>query len=447
MYKDNSREERYIYIRTFGCQMNVHDSEQMAELLRNRGYRRTDDVSMADLIIVNTCSIREKAEQKAFSQIGRFRNLKKRKPGLMIGVCGCLAQQWGAELLERVPFVDMVFGTYHIHHLPQLIDRVKDSGKPAVETSLLKETESLGILAVPRTGAVTSYVTIMQGCDNYCAYCVVPYLRGREMSREEGDILREVEALSGYGVKEVTLLGQNVNSYGKTLANGASFSRLLRKIGKIRGIDRIRFTTSHPRDLSDDVVRCFGEVEALCEHIHLPVQSGSDQVLKRMNRKYTSGDYLDCVAKLRKVSRGISITTDIIVGFPGETESDFYDTLNLMDAVRFDGLFSFKYSDRPGTAAAAFSDKVAEEVKSDRLIRIQAIQDTYAFEKNKSLEGSIEDVLVEGTSKNYERDVSGRTRSNRIVNFHADRALIGNIVSVRIKRAYLHSLRGEMLGG
>jgi len=426
--------------------MNIHDSEQMAEILKAEGYEETKDIRKADLVIINTCSIREKAEQKAHSQIGRFKKIKDNKSGVIIGVGGCLAQQLQGSLLERSPFIDIVFGTQNIHRLPELVRDVEKRGIPRVETTFYGKTKSLGIVALPRNGCVKSYVTVMQGCNNYCAFCVVPYVRGREESRKPNDILKEIEILACQGVKEVTLLGQNVNSYGKTLGNGCGFSNLLRDINSIDGIERIRFTTSQPRDLTDDIIECFGTLEKLCNHIHLPFQSGSDRVLEKMNRNYTRRGYLEKVGGLRKACPDISITSDVIVGFPGETDRDFEDTLDLMDSVRFDGLFSFMYSDRPGTKASMMDCKVEESVKRDRLIRLQAIQETYTFEKNKAAEGSIEHVLVEERSKNSNEDVTGRTTSNRIVNFKGNNELIGKTVRVRITKAYLHSLRGELTG-
>jgi len=434
-----------LYIRTFGCQMNVHDSEQLAELLKGSGYVRTDTAKEADLIIVNTCSIRDKAEQKVYSQLGRYRHLKKAKPGLQLGVCGCVAQQQGERLVEKIPYLDLVFGTHNIHRLPELIDRAKRTGAPVVETGFHETVPSIGILAPPENGSVSAFVTIMQGCDNYCAFCVVPYLRGREESRKFHDILAEVKALADRGVREVTLLGQNVNSYGKSPGEGHSFAELLRAIGDIPGIERIRFTTSHPKDLTDDIVECFRDVKALCGSIHLPVQSGSDEVLARMNRRYTSADYIDRVRRLREACPGIAISSDIIVGFPGEAEQDYQKTLDLMEKVRFDTLFSFQYSERQGTAAVGLDGKVSAEEKRRRLIELQALQDRHTQEKNSALVGRTVEVLVEGTSRNTPRDVSGRTRSNKIVNFAGGRNLVGKTVRVRVVEAFLHSLRGEML--
>ena len=440
-------EERYFYIHTFGCQMNVQESGQIADILRRDGYLKTKDIRKADVIIVNTCSVREKAEQKAYSLIGRLKDLKKGKPGQIIGIGGCVAQQQGEELLKRLPYVDIVFGTHHVHRVYELINRSKACGRPVVETSFLDGDETINIDSEdpPDEGAVSAYVTIMQGCNNFCSFCVVPYLRGREKSRAQENILDEVRRLTAKGIKEVVLLGQNVNSYGRSSRNGASFSGLLQEIGAISGVERIRFTSSHPKDLTDDIIGCFGRIKALCEHIHLPVQSGSDRILSMMNRQYTRNDYIEMVGKLRAAAPGISITSDMIVGYPGETEEDFLDTLNLMETVRFDGLFSFKYSDRGGTLAARQRDKVAEEVKSVRLTRLQSLQDTHTREKNKALEGRIEEVLVDGISKNANHDVTGRTRTNRVVNFRGAAELIGKTVDVRIIKTYRHSLRGEKI--
>lgn len=413
-------------------------------LLGGKGYENTGDAGKADLIVVNTCSIREKAAQKVYSQIGRFREYKRRNPRLIICLTGCLAQQEGKNLLKRLPLLDMVIGTHNIHRLPELVGTLERTGTRIAETAFQESVQSIGIRTDPEKGAVCAYVTIMQGCDNFCSYCVVPYLRGREESRPQQEILEEIRVLADCGVREVTLLGQNVNSYGKHSPGSSDFAVLLKKIGKIQGIDRIRFTTSHPRDLSEQVVACFGEVDKLCEHIHLPVQSGSDRVLERMKRGYTSIQYLEKVAKLKEVCNGISITSDVIVGFPGETDEDFKATLALMGTVRFDNLFSFKYSERKGTTAVKLDGKVDEPVKMERLRALQSLQEEHTFAGNRSREGYVEEVLVEGISKNGGRDVAGRTRTNRIVNFTGDTGLIGKTVSVAITRAYLHSLRGEL---
>ncbi len=436
--------QKSFYIKTFGCQMNVHDSEQLTELLIRQGFRPVKDAKRADLIIVNTCSIREKAEQKAISEAGKLRNLKHSRPGLVLGVGGCMAQKEGRNLLKKLSGLDFVFGTQAIGRVPEMLRRLEEGGAPLVDTKLNGNSDSIGILAVPRQ-KTSAFVSIMQGCDNYCAFCVVPYLRGGEISRDMQGVLDEIAGLADNGIREVTLLGQNVNSYGKSFGREKGFSALLRQIGLIRGIDRVRFTTSHPKDLTEDIMFCFAQIENLCEHIHLPVQSGSDRILEMMNRRYTGGDYLSKVEKLKEICPGISITTDIIVGFPGETEEDFEKTLDLMGKIRFDGAFSFKYSDRPGTAAEKLEEKISDSVKGRRLKVLQALQDMHTLERNRELEGSIQQVIVEGASRNSGSDMMGRTRTNRIVNFPAEPHLIGSTVSVRITQAYLHSLRGEML--
>jgi tRNA-2-methylthio-N6-dimethylallyladenosine synthase len=437
-------EKKKLYIHTFGCQMNVQDAEKMAALLAPSGYGTTDDPGRADLILVNTCSIREKAAQKIYSQLGRFRALKQRNPHLIIGVGGCLAQQWGDRFFRRAPYVDLVFGTHQIHRLPEMVGELERERGRIVETGFCDRVRSLSIPAQPAAGAVITFVTIMQGCNNFCAYCVVPHLRGREESRPLPEILREIGTLAGNGIREVTLLGQNVNSYGQTLPEGNDFAELIGAIGKVPGIERIRFTTSHPKDLSPRLVTCFGEIASLCEHIHLPVQSGSDRVLARMNRGYVVAAYREKVAALRRASPGISITSDVIVGFPGEEDGDFEQTLELMREIRFDNLFSFQYSEREGTAAVGMDRPVREGVKRERLRTLQALQEEHTLEKNRACVGRREEVLVEGPSRNGYEDMMGRTRTNRIVNFRGTTGLVGKIVSVRIVEAFLHSLRGEM---
>ncbi|MDD4240891.1 MAG: tRNA (N6-isopentenyl adenosine(37)-C2)-methylthiotransferase MiaB [Smithellaceae bacterium] len=436
---------RYIYIATFGCQMNVHDSEQMAALLEEEGYRLTQDSARADVILFNTCSIRDKAEQKAFSELGRLVKLKEKNPGLLVGFGGCLAQHLGEGVYKREKAVDFVFGTHHISRLPEILAAVTNGKKRAVETCFFSEIQSLGVFAPPAPGELSAFVSIMQGCDNYCSYCVVPYLRGPEMSRPPEEILEEIRKLACCGVKEVTLLGQNVNSYGKNLAGGCNFVSLLKSIEAIQGLERIRFTTSHPKDLSDDLIDCFRSLSKLCEHIHLPVQSGSNRVLKRMNRGYSVGEYCAKVERLRTVCPSISITSDVIVGFPGETAKDYQETVDMMEKIRFDSLFSFKYSERKGTAARTFNDPVPEAEKQRRLKELQALQDRHTQEKNSALEGSVQEVLVEGPSKNSDSDMTGRTRAWRIVNFKGGRELAGKKVKVEITRGFLHSLRGRMI--
>ncbi len=436
-------DKKYLYVQTIGCQMNVHDSEQIVALMEKEGYVCTEDANKADLIILNTCSIREKAAQKVNSQLGRFRRLKEKNENLIIGVGGCLAQQMGERLIMKVPDLDLVFGTHNIHQLPELIVDIEKTGKRIVETTVHESTQSLGLLTLPSMGKVTAFVTIMQGCNNFCAYCVVPYLRGREESRALDDILNEIRNLSGHGVKEVTLLGQNVNSYARHTSGEPRFVDLLHEIEKIEGIERIRFTTSHPKDLSESLIASFAEMKKLCKHIHLPVQSGSDRILALMNRGYTKSEYLAKVEKLRKSCPGISITSDVIVGFPGETDEDFQETIDMMNEIRFDNLFSFKYSEREGTAALKMSGKVSEPLKLERLRILQSLQEEHTLERNNLMVGRQEEVLVEGLSKNCREDVMGRTSTNKIVNFGGRIELVGEIVSVSIKEAYLHSLRGE----
>ncbi len=438
-------DQKYLYIKTFGCQMNVHDSEQIEELLKKEGYQKTDDAKRADLVITNTCSIREKAEHKAYSMLGRFRHLKELNPELIIGVGGCLAQQLGRNLFKKAPYLDLVFGTHNIHLLPEMIQQIKSNKNRIVETLFHESVKSLGIRTLPDNGCVSSYVTIMQGCNNFCSYCVVPYLRGREESRESNDIIDEITFLADHGVREVTLLGQNVNSYGETLPDGSNFPALLKRISDIKGIERIRFTTSHPKDLSDDLIRCYDTINKLCKHIHLPVQSGSDYILKRMNRRYTSEDYIKKVKKLREICPNVSITSDIIVGFPGESDNDFQKTIDLMEKVRFDNAFSFKFSFREGTSVEKLNGNIEDSVKSKRLSMLQSLQEKHSMEINKNLEGSVANILVEGFSKNDQADIMGRTSTNKIVNFTGDIGTVGKIVPVKIIKACTHSLRGKMI--
>ncbi|MCX5823594.1 MAG: tRNA (N6-isopentenyl adenosine(37)-C2)-methylthiotransferase MiaB [Deltaproteobacteria bacterium] len=412
--------KKKLYIQTFGCQMNVQDAQKMAVLLEESGYGTTDDPEQADLILVNTCSIREKAAQKIYSQLGRFRELKERNPRLLIGVGGCLAQQWGDRFFRRVPYLDLVVGTHQIDRLPEMVGELERAGGRIVETGFCDRVGSLDIPAQPAAGAVSTFVTIMQGCNNFCAYCVVPHLRGREQSRPLPEILREIETLAARGIREVTLLGQNVNSYGQTLPGETDFTELISAIGKVPGIGRIRFTTSHPKDLSPRLIACFGEIASLCEHIHLPVQSGSDRVLRRMNRGYTAEAYREKVAELRRVCPEISITSDVIVGFPGEEEEDFQP------------------------AAAGMDRPVREGVKRERLWALQALQAAHTLEKNRACIGRWESVLVEGPNRNGCEEMTGRTRGNRIVHFPGRAGLIGKTVSVRIVDAFPHSLRGEV---
>jgi tRNA-2-methylthio-N6-dimethylallyladenosine synthase len=437
--------QKRVYIETYGCQMNEHDSERILRLLENSHYLETKEAREADLILINTCSVREKPEHKVYSALGRFKRLKQKK-GTLIGVAGCVAQQEGERLLDRVPYLDLVIGTHTIPLLPQLLERIDASGERVCETGLDPRGDYLKTpLPQSPLAKVKSYVTIMQGCDHFCSFCIVPYVRGRERSRPSQEIIEEVKHLAEMGVKEVCLLGQNVNGYGKGLEGELDFSEFLRRVNGIEGIERIRFTTSYPADLSDRLIQDFSELEKLCEHIHLPFQSGSDRILKAMHRGYTKGSYLERIDRLRDVCPSIALTADVIVGFPGEEEGDFGETLDLMEKVRFDDLFSFKYSPRKGTRAAQFQNQVEEKVKQDRLSHLQKIQREITLQKNQALEGRVEEVLVESWSKQSDRDVTGRTRSNKIVNFEGELNLFGKLIPVRITKAYAHSLRGEIV--
>jgi len=433
-----------VYIETYGCQMNEHDSERILRLLEGSHYLETKNAQEADFILINTCSVREKPEHKVYSALGRFKWLKEKR-GAVIGVAGCVAQQEGDRLLDRIPYLDMVIGTHAIPMLPQLLQKIEVSGERVCETGFDPEGNYLKtILPQKPLDKVRSYVTIMQGCDHFCSFCIVPYVRGRERSRPSREIIEEVERLVEMGVKEVCLLGQNVNGYGKGLKEEIRFSELLRRINDIDGLDRIRFTTSHPRDLSDELIQAYSNLSKLCEHIHLPFQSGSDKILQAMHRGYTKASYLEKIDCLKRVCPSIAVTADVIVGFPGEEEKDFEETLNLIQKVRFDDLFSFKYSPRKGTRAAQFTDKVEEKVKQDRLSVLQEIQKEITLQKNQEWEGRVEEVFVEGRSKQSPQDLTGRTRSNKIVNFEGSLDLVGKTVPIKILKAYPHSLRGEI---
>ena len=436
---------RRVYIETYGCQMNENDSERMLRLLEASDYAETRDPGKADLILINTCSVREKPEHKVYSALGRFRELKNGR-GPIIGVTGCVAQQEGQRLLKRVPYLDLVVGTHAIPSLPQLVHRVEVLAERVCETKWDPEGQYLKAI-LPRGSAaqVKSYVTIMQGCDHFCSFCIVPYVRGRERSRSSEEIVEEVKHLAERGVKEVCLLGQNVNAYGKGVSGEVDFADLLREINRIEGIDRIRFTTSHPMDLSTKLIESFGTLEKLCDHIHLPFQSGSDRILERMHRGYTQASYLDKIGRLRRACPSVAITSDALVGFPGEEEKDFEETLDLLRRVRFDELFSFKFSSRKGTRAARFEDQVEPEIKRERLSILQKLQQEITLEKNEALKGSSEEVLVEGPSKQNRREMTGRTRSNKTVNFEGGLDQVGKRVLVEITKAYAHSLRGRLI--
>ncbi len=438
-------DHKRLYLRTFGCQMNEYDSQRMAQVLQSE-YSLTLCPEEADLILINTCSIREKAENKVYSLVGRIKKFKEQRPDLVIGIGGCVAQQEGKRLLRRMPYVDLVFGPQAIYRLPSMLREIKMGKRPILSIETRDDFHIPLITSpLPEPNPVRTFVTIMQGCDNYCTYCIVPYVRGREVSRPPGDILAEIRAVIRQGVKEVTLLGQNVNSYGKKLGACPSFSGLLRMVAQVPGLRRLRFTTSHPRDLSRDVMECFRDLDNLCEHLHLPVQSGSTRILRRMNRHYTRDQYLKKIEELKSICPDICLTTDLIVGFPGETDADFEETLSLLRSVEFDQIFAFKYSPRPFTVAATWSDEyVPEGLKAERLTRVLELQREIGLRRYKAMENQVKEVLVEGPSKKNAEELMGRTRGNHIVNFLAPRDLIGKFVDVKISKACYHSLRGEL---
>jgi len=443
--------------------MNERDSEIMSQSLSMHDYVECMDIESADLVILNTCSIRAKAEQKVMSLLGMLRKVKTVRPKMQICVAGCVAQQEGEHLLERMPHVDLVIGTQNIYNIGGLLDLARE--KPGCVAVTMQDNYDIPRLMPAKHGkengqmhenstsssrsmVFRKFVTIMQGCNNYCAYCVVPYTRGREISRSVNDIVDEVKVLVGSGVKEITLLGQNVNSYGKTNAvteSGLpySFAQLLHKVAETKGLSRLRFTTSNPKDLSDELMRSFRDIPSLCPQFHLPVPAGSDTVLKRMNRKYSVAQYLDLVDKLRSYCPEIALSTDIIVGFPGETEEDFQGTMKLLEKIRYHGSFSFKYSDRPGTRASNFGDKVTEEVKTERLMRFQARQDEISLERNQEYVGKVKEILVEDVGPD---SLKGRTDTNHIVHLHEDViAKPGDFITAEIYHAGQHSLQGKIV--
>jgi tRNA-2-methylthio-N6-dimethylallyladenosine synthase len=432
-----------FYIKTMGCQMNEYDSDFLAQSLINDGFSRTDNDKDSDIILINTCTVRAKPEQKAFSLLGRLSELKRQNPGLIIGVVGCLAQQKGHELLERFPQLDLVMGPREIGRIKEILRQIYADGEKIVATHLEPGPPHPVSCRGYFDGRVTGYLSIMEGCNNVCSYCIVPYVRGREISRSPEEIVIEAKNLISEGVKEITLLGQNVNSYRWEGMEKWSFVTLLREMTKLDGLLRLRFTTSHPKDLSEQLIQCFGDLDKLCPHIHLPFQAGSNSVLDRMKRGYTREKYIQLIDKLRTVRPDIAITSDVMAGFPGETDQDFDMTLNLIKRVQFDSLFSFKYSDRKGTVAAKMDDKVGETEKSLRLSVLQDLQKKITLEKNRALEGKQLEVLVEGYSKKGGQ-ISGRTGFNKIINFNSESNMIGRLVRVTVNRGFLNSLQGEL---
>jgi tRNA-2-methylthio-N6-dimethylallyladenosine synthase len=435
---------KHLYIETFGCQMNVSDSERIVTMLSANGYKPVAVPSRADLILLNTCSVRGGAEEKVYKRLENLRYHKKSNKKLLFAVGGCVAQHEGDQLQEKYPWIDLVFGTHNLHLLPDMV-KTAETGQQCCETTFIDNDRRLDLFpSMQGSSRVSSFVTVMQGCDNYCSYCIVPFVRGREVSRRADDIMDEVAQLAGQGVKEVVLLGQNVNSYGISTPDQPSFSALIRMIAEIDGIKRIRFTTSHPKDMSDELIACFADVQKLCGQIQLPAQSGSNAILKSMNRGYTRELYLDRIRALKSVRPWITITGDMIVGFPGETEYDFEQTLDLIEQVRYADLFSFVYSPRPGTVAASLADDTTKEQKSERLERLLKIQRRLTLEINSSFTGTIQTVLVEGLGKRAGQ-VSGRADSGKTVNLVGDPGLVGSFVDVRIRAAYQNSLLGVQL--
>ncbi len=436
-----------LYIKTFGCQMNEYDSEKMADVLReSHGYQLTENPEDADLLLVNTCSIREKAQEKVFSELGRWRRWKERRPELMIGVGGCVASQEGHGISKRAPFVDVVFGPQTLHRLPEMIDEVRDKGLPVVDISF-PEIEKFDRLPEPRAEWPTAFVSVMEGCSKYCTFCVVPYTRGEEISRPLDDVISEVVSLARQGVREINLLGQNVNAYRGPMFDGqiADLATLIYYVAAVDGIDRIRFTTSHPVEFTDSLIQAYAEVPQLANYLHLPVQNGSDRILARMKRGHTTLEYKQKIRNLRKARPDISLSSDFIVGFPGETDADFEATMNLIAEVGFDQSFSFIYSARPGTPAASYADDTPTDVKKKRLQILQARINSQAMKISKAMVGTTQSVLVERPSKKSPAQYAGRTENMRWVNFDGDASCIGQFVGVVITEALPNSLRGRLI--
>ncbi|MBV7388562.1 tRNA (N6-isopentenyl adenosine(37)-C2)-methylthiotransferase MiaB [Pasteurellaceae bacterium TAE3-ERU1] len=436
-----------LHIKTWGCQMNEYDSSKMADLLNStHGFELTENAEEADVLLLNTCSIREKAQEKVFHQLGRWKDLKKTNPNLVIGVGGCVASQEGAHIRDRAPYVDIIFGPQTLHRLPEMLNQIR-GGKSAVVDVSFPEIEKFDRLPEPRAEGPTAFVSIMEGCNKYCSFCVVPYTRGEEVSRPLDDVLFEIAQLAEQGVREVNLLGQNVNAYrGATFDGGiCTFAELLRLVAAIDGIDRLRFTTSHPIEFSDDIIDVYRDTPELVSFLHLPVQSGSDRVLTMMKRNHTALEYKSIIRKLRKARPEIQISSDFIVGFPGESAEDFQQTMDLIAQVNFDMSFSFIYSARPGTPAADMPDDVSEEEKKQRLYLLQQRITQQAMQFSRKMLGTVQRVLVEGPSKKDIMELTGRTENNRIVNFKGDPSMIGKFVDIEITDVWTNSLRGEVI--
>ncbi len=446
--EQESGRRKYLFVHTFGCQMNEYDSLRVQRILGAKGYLTTQDMYSADVIFINTCSVREKAEQKVHSLVGRLRKLKDQKPSLKIIVAGCVAQQLGNRLIEKFSHLDLVIGTRGIGSVGDMLDKIQANPEQQLVNLPHRDDSTHSCEApFPENFArqVTAPVTIMQGCDNFCTYCIVPHVRGREESRPSREVVAEIQAMEKYGVREVLLIGQNVNSYGKGLGEETSFVSLLRLIQKETNILRLRFTTSHPKDLTHELMEAFVQLPMLCSWLHLPFQSGSDRVLKMMNRKYTSMDYLDKIEQLLRICPDMALSSDVMVGFPGETEQDFLDTLSLIKAVQFDSLFSFRYSDRPFTKSRDFPHRIPKEIKAHRLAQLQALQAQITMTKNLAEIGKRREVLVEGESRNGQGRLTGRTEQNRAVNFTGPPDSVGRLVMVEVEEAFSHSLRGRII--
>lgn len=434
-----------FYIKTMGCQMNEYDSDFLAQSLIQNGFSPENEARLADVILVNTCAVRAKPEQKACSFLGRMAVLKEKNPELIVGMIGCLAQMKGKELMKRFPLLDFVMGPRELGRIIEIVGKIHDSRQKIVATGLKGSPPSPVNCSGYFQNQTSGFISIMEGCNNFCSYCIVPYVRGREYFRSPGDILLEAEHLLSEGIREITLLGQNVNSYAWDDQIRWNFSSLLHAMDDLDHLQRLRFTTSHPKDLSDELIGCFKEMDKLAGHIHLPFQAGSNRILRLMRRGYTREKYLEIVGKLKTSKEDIAITSDVMVGFPGETEEDFLLTLDLLQQAEFDSLFSFKYSDREGTPAAKMPDKVSKGVKISRLKRLQDLQNSITLKKNRHLEGRQLTVLVEGTSKKGGQ-LTGRTSSNKVVNFDGDGSLVGKRVEVVIRESYLNSLKGKRIG-
>ncbi|NNC98905.1 MAG: tRNA (N6-isopentenyl adenosine(37)-C2)-methylthiotransferase MiaB [Gammaproteobacteria bacterium] len=436
-----------VFIKTFGCQMNEYDSNRMLDSLSDsHGMQATNDEAEADVLLLNTCSVREKAQEKVFSQLGRWRKIKNSRPDLIIGVGGCVASQEGEGIMQRAPYVDMVFGPQTLHRLPVLYDQAVETRTSTIDISF-PEIEKFDALPAPKVEGVTAFVSIMEGCSKYCSFCVVPYTRGEEFSRPFDDVIAEVFTLAEQGIREVTLLGQNVNAYWGEMHDGsmADFALLIRYVAEIDGIDRIRYTTSHPLEFTDSLINVYADVPKLVNHLHLPVQSGSDRILAAMKRRYKASDYIEIIRKIRKIRPGISMSSDFIIGFPGESDEDFEDTMRLIETIGYDQSFSFIYSARPGTPASDLEDDVPMDVKKARLQRLQRRINEMASEISQNMVGSRQRVLVDRPARKNPLQISGRTENNRVVNFDGDHSLIGKFVDLEITEALPNSLRGVIV--